>query len=272
LPNPHNFKYGELLRTSGVWRGAALNPRSRCLNQIAVAFTENIFRTDSFVSFPAELVVRVKTGRSSNYDRIRVGVKFIDDLLDNGNIGVRQSIEALLSSTVIESWTTFESLALDLWIAAVDGGPPEFAQKVNAAVPERGDQPLDKFKFDPRKDYAASLVEVGKVSFRRLDKIVHWYTTAFGNGSRKLFKEVEGGYIYALSAYRNALVHNAGKTDKDFISRISAVDNLRGKFREDQKLELDGELVRQLRGAGIVLGQRLICFIDDLITPPAAPA
>src|SRR6266581_2062265 len=97
------FKYRELLSTGGIWRGAALNPRSGCLKQVAVSFFENVVRTDSFVSLPAELVARVKTGKISNYNRRTIGVDYINDLLTKGDAGMIQSMEALLSSAVIES-------------------------------------------------------------------------------------------------------------------------------------------------------------------------
>jgi hypothetical protein len=270
-----NFKYRELLQTGGVWRGASLNPRSRCLNKVAVAFIENVFRTDSFVSLPAELVARIKTGKSSNDARSTVGVEYINNLLTSGDTGMIQSMEHLLSSVVIESWTTFETLTPDLWIAAVNGGPAEFAQRVNNAVPFSAKEQAqaipkgwqDKQMYDPRENFAASQIESGKVSLSRLKKIIHWYGVTFENGVQKLFKEIEDGYIFALSAYRNALVHNGGNVDKDFIRGVQSVDNLRGTFQEGERLRLDGKIVQKLRTAGIVVGQRLIQFVDDLISP-----
>jgi hypothetical protein len=197
-------------------------------------------------------------------------VGYINNLL-RSEVGVQQSIEALLSLTVIDTWSAFEILASDLWIAAVNQGPSKFRQNVNIADQGKPDPSFvkhwgEKLKYDPVANYAESLLETNRVSLRRLLDIKRWYSATFGDSIKPLFKETAAGYIYALSAYRNVLVHNGGKVDKDFVKQIEPVGDLRGTFQEGDQIELDGEVVSKLRNAGIELGQELIFSIDRLTT------
>lgn len=197
------------------------------------------------------------------------GVAYVESLLQ-GSVGAHVSIEAVLSSVIVESWSTFESLAGDLWKTAVNHGPPILAQRVNLATHDKPDRNVaahwkDKLQYDPRQDYAGALVESGRVTFRRLDKIVEWYSITFEDRARQIFRDNRD--INALAAYRNSLIHNSGRADKDFIRQIECVSDLRGKFKDNQELPLDGELAKRLRNAAISVGLLLIQLADDFITP-----
>jgi len=52
----------------------------------------------------------------------KAGVEYVERLVKVSH-GMHQSMEAIMSSVVLESWTAFEILASDLWVAAVDNGP-----------------------------------------------------------------------------------------------------------------------------------------------------
>jgi hypothetical protein len=94
-----------------------------------------------------------------------------------------------------------------------------------------------------------------------------FYSEAFGKDVKPLFDDVANGYIFALSAYRNALTHNAGRADKHFVKRVERFPELRAIAPNDRLL-LDGELVKKLRRAAIFLGTKLTLFVDDILTPP----
>jgi hypothetical protein len=214
-------------------------------------------------------VFKTRSKEEINDLRDIAGVAFVEHMLATTR-GMQVTMNALLSSVVIESWMAFETLTPSLWMAAVNHGPPEFAQRVNIAIQGKADSKTpehwkDKLRHDPRKDYAASLIEVGTVSFRRLERIIYWLSVSVENNVRELFKEYRD--IHALAAYRNVLIHNSGRVDKDFIKQIEPVPDLRGTFVENQELQLDGELVTRLRESAVALGTRLILFVDDLITP-----
>lgn len=224
-----------------------------------------------------EVVVRIKrefdASRPDKREQFQVGanigIRYVQELLKTTK-AMRHSMEAVLSSLIVSYWAAFESLAPDLWRVSVNHGPAILAQRVNLASLDKADAKIaehwkDKLQHDPGQDYAGSLIETGRVSFRRLDKIVYWYAVIFESDARQIFKDNRD--INALAAYRNALVHNSGKVDKDFIKQVEAVPDLRGKFKENQELPLDGELVSRLRDAVAAIGQQLIQLADNQLSP-----
>lgn len=202
-----------------------------------------------------------------------IGVSYIEHRLQvRGQQSAKLGIEALFSTVIIDSWTAFENLASDLWVVAVDKGPKEIASRAflskQLRTPEDQITPktIHKLEHDLKEQPGSWLREVGKVSFQRLDDIKLFYAEVFGKDVKKLFDEVDGGYIVALSAFRNALIHNAGKADKKFLERVARFPEFRNIPTKEEFL-LDGEVVARLRNAAINLGQKLIQFVDNQLTP-----
>jgi len=121
-------------------------------------------------------------------------------------------------------------------------------------------------EHDPSTNYGSSLRELGRVSFQKLDYIKRFYTVAFDFDFDKMFSETEGGHITALSAFRNVLIHHAGRADKRFVKQVQPFEQLRG-IKSSDKIFLDGELVKKLQQAARSLSLRLIQFVDDVLTP-----
>ena len=96
--------------------------------------------------------------------------------------------------------------------------------------------------------------------------IVRNYEIAFGAKIKNAFRE-DNSYIYALSAFRNAIVHNGGRADAEFVNRVANFKEF-AKIKEKQKLELDGDLVARLRTSAATVGAKLLHFADDVLTPP----
>ena len=80
-------------------------------------------------------------------------------------------------------------------------------------------------------------------------------------------RRAEGGYITALAAFRNTLIHNGGKADKKFVKQVQSFAEFRS-IKPKEVLVLDGEVVRKLHNSAIVLGWKVIEFVDDVLTPP----
>jgi hypothetical protein len=199
------------------------------------------------------------------------GLPFIEGLLSH-QVGAAQSMQAIMFSIVVETWIAFETLAADLWYAALDYGPKEWRIPVleqsrkfkKGSNFEKRARP--KTIHDPQKAYGSYLRDVDKVSFQKLAYIVFWYKTAFGTQIPKLFSDIEGGYIYALSAVRNVIVHKAGKADPLFLAAIKEFPEL----VKNDFVRLDGEIVRRLRNTAIHLATELVMFVDKTITPAKA--
>jgi hypothetical protein len=185
--------------------------------------------------------------------------------------GMEVTMDTLLSSTVIESWIAFETLAADLWVRAVDVGPTILRTRLQASrkllTPDDNIGVAVLGEIDPQRKFGSSLREIGRVSFQRLDYIKRFYNIAFEHDFDKVFDAVDGGYIKALSAIRNTLIHNAGKADKTFKKQIQPFPKLRD-IGINKPIRLDGESVKRLANVSHLLGAKLIHFVDDVLTTP----
>lgn len=208
--------------------------------------------------------------------KLEIGIRYIEQVLEAQHAAMENSVAALLSSLILEVWTAFEILAADLWVVAIDKGPKELANRI--ALSKQLQKPDDNItpetihslESDARKEFGSFLRETRRVSFQKLDHIRLYYAEAFGKHVYSLFKEKCGGYIFALAAFRNALIHNAGKADKHFIKQVESFPEFRG-IQNGDKLPLDGTLVKKLTSAGAQLGIELIYMVDKVLTPTEEP-
>jgi len=202
----------------------------------------------------------------------RYGVGYINELLKEV-AGMQQWIDALLASTTIEAWATFESLASDLWVIGVDDGPGEIAARLlldskSFKSPEDniGPKKAHEIGVNPKTNLGTFLKRTGKISLQRLREIQLWYGRAFGEAAKDSFDKISDGYIFALAAVRNALTHAASRADTDFLKQAQRFPELKN-YQLNDKILLDGEFVRKLREAAHALAVHLIQLVDDLITP-----
>jgi hypothetical protein len=213
------------------------------------------------------------TPEQNNMLLFKYGVQYVEILLEESKT-MQDSMEALLSFIVLGSWTAFESLASDLWLAGVDNGPDEIVGTLILASksfksPDDNITPKKAHEVgvNARTNFGTFLKGTGKVSFQRLKDIQFWFGIAFGEQASKLFDETAEGYIFALSAFRNALTHSAGKADTRFVKQVAQFAEFRSIQINDPIL-LDGALVKKLQKASLELGTRLVQFVDNVLTPP----
>jgi hypothetical protein len=79
-----------------------------------------------------------------------------------------------------------------------------------------------------------------------------------------LFDSIDDGYIEVLAAFRNAITHTAARADKQFVMRMSRFDEFK-QIKEQDQLELDGDLVLRLKNVAGRLGRALIKQMDKLV-------
>jgi len=269
-----DYKYFELVAPrKHARRDALLNLRSTYLMDVAKAFFNNIARTDSFSWFPAHVAAKAlrKPGEEDEDDddarRLRIGVPFINEMLRH-ELGANQSMQNILFSIVIESWTAFETLAADLWAVALDEGLPEWRKRggVRYDKPRFCDsEPLNEIDFaavaDPQENYGSFLRDTEKLSFQKLPKIIEAYRVVFRKKSEELFQK-EDRYIFALSAVRNVIVHKAGVADRKYVAAVKQFSEL-NSIAKDKPIHLDGDIVRKLKNAAINVGNGLLSFVDQ---------
>ena len=104
-------------------------------------------------------------------------------------------------------------------------------------------------------------LEIKRASFRRLDDIRTFHIAAFGDEIKKLFVEIEEGYIEVLSSVRNLIVHKRGYVDVEFLGKIQRFPAF-NDVTERTLLLLDGEQVKKMRDAAMNLGRKLIQVAD----------
>ena len=102
------------------------------------------------------------------------------------------------------------------------------------------------------------------VSFQKLRLIRKYYGIAFGQNAESLLDDTSSGNIYLLSAIRNCITHSAGRIDPSFkkaTERFTHLNSLEvGKY-----IQLDGEMVRDLRTAAAETGMALLNHVDECL-------
>lgn len=294
-----DLKYSQAAGTLTAWKAqmkAIAATRSPALHPVGKAFVTNLTRMSSLAVMPIEIAYRAKRDQQiEDYLALKANlevppllhadaeniaalqanaVNYVEHLIHSSK-GMLQSLEAVLASLITGSWTAFEVLASDLWVAGVDHAPAEVVARLHVASDKLFERPDDNIRpetvhevnIDARTHYGSFLRAIGKVSFQKLHKIKAYYEAAFGFDAAKLFDDTEDGYIYALSAVRNVLTHSSGKADKQFQKQVERFPELRAIQIGDEVL-IDGSLVIKLRTAAAVLGAALLHYVDDIITPP----
>jgi hypothetical protein len=146
-----------------------------------------------------------------------------------------EPIDILLKHIVIQSWTSFEALAEDLIMDAIDAHPSLFAS-----------------------------VQKEKLHFSSRDRIRAAYESSFTDDDASILSLINDQSIDALSVVRNLLIHSAGAVDKKFLAEAARYQTLT-KFRAlniGESIQLDGINVRILVDGIVKNGCQLVRSID----------
>jgi len=200
--------------------------------------------------------------------RDQLGIQYIEEMLTRHE-GLQSSMDAILASMILLSWTAFECFAGDLWCAGVDHGPQEVANRLLSQNFPKARESIDSAEelypdYDGRKRLGSYLSHIGKVSFLRLNDIRFWYGAAFGQTLGKLFDSVMDGRIVALAAFRNVITHAGGVADRDFCKHVERFPEF-AHIKKGDYITLDGELVTSLRDAAPGLGVALLAEVNKQI-------
>lgn len=206
--------------------------------------------------------------------RVDLGVNYVNRLLDE-NPEMRESMDAIFASVIMDSWTAFECLSSDVWSEAVNKGPSILRSNVMGSKKLKTGKTLPKTPkpgarqpIDPAVDLAGSLIELGRVSFQSVWNIEEFFKIILDRSVfDKIFPSSPRGPVAALAAVRNAVAHKSGYSDQQFEDQTKSFPYL-SCFKARQKIMLDGEIVARLRNAAIQTGSALLTAADDIITPP----
>lgn len=177
---------------------------------------------------------------------------------------MRTSIQALLTSVILESWLFFEALISDLWVVAVDNSKGLISGRVanSTAQFKKPDENLQvqnmesNFKTHPGSFWR----EAGKVSFQTKKDILLFIGMAFGSEILQLLNNE----LWTLQSFRNCITHSAGKVDAGFKKQVIHSVEFRDLPLKSQ-LPLDGALVAKLRNASLIAGSAVLKKIDEML-------
>jgi hypothetical protein len=215
-------------------------------------------------------------GRPPEVQRRREGVLFIIDAMVayTGDF-LEKGIESMLSGMVVEGWTAFETLAGDLWEAAVNAHPTGLSElKGGGSDNEAGSQTqeraaliaiklVQKYGFNVADVMGTLRKEEGKAAFTTLKEIKETYARAFWEHSDSIKKALGDPSVEAISQARNVIVHKAGICDKKYEDRVKG-----GRLsplppiQAGQPLGLDGAIVKGLLDSAFACAGRLIQAVD----------
>lgn len=177
---------------------------------------------------------------------------------------VTLGVEGMLSSLVIGAWSSFETMAADLWEVALNRHPKTLAElkgkskrllkggeettkarEVRLEVQQGKQVPLNliqRYQYDLKSNMGT--IHRERFSFDRLSGIREAYATAFESKTEKIDHALSSDSFDALSAVRNVLVHKAGKVDDEYAKKAQQFKL--PSAERGQPLLLDGDTVVSL--------------------------
>ncbi len=259
--------------------------RNTCLIPVAEAFHGNLTR---LFSLPMSLMGMFAQGKASVTKTMGTQETTSETWANTNDIFVAMSeltpkfggwFTHLMEMQIVACWTAFETLAGDLWVAAVNAQPSPLAMlsgsrtRISKGKGKRSDEA--KFSPDesnaPQDDKEVSLSDIMRLSrgtydishcmgsllkrrfkFTSLSGIRRAYGAAFDPKRQRELTEVLDGVLAdssfdALSAVRNLIVHKSGVADDDYLEDMKSAPAA-PKLTIGQRLSVSGRLVCDLIG------------------------
>lgn len=140
--------------------------------------------------------------------------------------------EAWMASQIIATWTAFESMAEDLWEAALNTKPKILSRLAGRSQSKTkpGDDPkrirldwLYQHDFNLADHMGTIFLEERRYSFDALDGVRDAYADAFSVDGEAIVKIISDKALDAISLIRNNLVHNGGIIGAKYLKRASVL-------------------------------------------------
>jgi len=189
-----------------------------------------------------------------------IGIDHIENHISTSK-GLAVGVEIVFESVIRESWTAFEDLARELWAVTLDNDDGTIQGRIVGKTTRKNPSKNVKPIFSVRTHPGSYQVETRLVIFQSIEEIKRLYDLAFPHSAKQLFDDVEGGYIYALSAFQNVLTHTRGRVDREFLNKLSAFPEFKD-IPEGDYIAPDGETVRRMRDAAMIIGRKLVELAD----------
>jgi hypothetical protein len=173
----------------------------------------------------------------------------------------------LLGTMVIGAWTAFETLAGDLWDAAVNAHPKTLSElRGNVKLWNDPNAPTKSVApsttTQTSSDIGTSLRDKGKVKFQTVWQIRNAYASAFCDDFATVRDTLMNQSVEHLAAVRNILVHKAGIADQKFLEAITGCPHFAGLL-EESSINLNGAIVSDLVSVAANQSVALISAVDE---------
>lgn len=161
---------------------------------------------------------------------VEEGKNMFKQMLEKNEIGLRETYDAILDSSTVWIWCSFEVLMRELWKQSLNEGGKYLGNVVIKKLQSQDRRTdkiqgkyirldyLAKYNYDISKDLGTVLLD--KFDFTSCSGICEAYNCAFPR-SENIKKALNSKKLSELEAARNVIVHNAGIIDSDFCKRTS---------------------------------------------------
>lgn len=191
---------------------------------------------------------------------------------------LRATILVMYKAALVQTWTSFETLAADIWESYLNAYPDSLVKNTLESSISKGDTDsninskhvqlglLYRYNFDLRNCMGTILRE--KYDFASVSGMQRAYADAFGKDHAVEIKTIfSNPNLSLLESLRHNIVHRAGIADEKLMTRLKNQTNLQVAAGKD--LPLSGKLTAQLLSSVIDCGGSLLEFADKWAKPPA---
>lgn len=213
----------------------------------------------------AEKAWSLRTPEEREAEIVSVGSANVETLVKIGiprNLSVGQ--EAILCAMITEAWSSFEALAIDLWIKAVNLNPDPLAKdfaKRNGQKQIEIDY-LARYNFIT-KDYMGEILhDLKKIKTESLDDLRSLYSSTFGPAVAAVLQSDD---LFMAERTRHLIAHRSGVVDAKYLNEARGKIPYDG-FTEGLRIPINGPLVATMVGACVQAGVDLLKFVDDWST------
>lgn len=187
-------------------------------------------------------------------------------LLGDGGYAVavepaREGVEAALAAMTMAAYASFETLAADLWIAAVNNHVA-LARKWIDKNSERQlpANVIAGYGFDVSQRMGTVLHDTKKVSFESLLEVRKAYSQAFDGVTDAVFEPLDG--LIRAEKTRHLFAHRGGLIDKKFKEDMERFPEYNGAV-VGERLRLTGPVTRDHINACVNAGVALAKTVDQ---------
>jgi len=217
-----------------------------------------------------------KTNPNFEQSAFGMGIHGLNIIAESNPQLAGDAVQATMAAMLIGLWTAFESLAQDMWIAAVDARPLPLAQRViePGADLKTGEQSksiswkvISSAGFNLRPCMGQILLRERKVDFQQLKGTRAAYNVAFAGEFETIF-EKHHLELFRLETVRNLFVHKGGLVDRKFVDRMGNEPGMAETV--GRSLSVNGEYVAHKANVVAVCSMQLAQAVDKwLLENPA---